>query len=79
MVRSKPMTINMKLEPVTVRSEFGHQYDYFHEDIDPCFPIPLINGIDLTIFADSDHCHDKLTGISVSGLIVFLASTPIHW
>jgi hypothetical protein len=64
---------------VKVISDFGNQYTYFHEDIDPRFPPPLIEGLETTIFADSDHGHDKVTGRSITGLIAFLGSTPIHW
>ena len=49
--------------------DFAHQYSYFKEDIDPQFPMQLMDELDITMFADSDNGHDKVTGRSITGLI----------
>jgi hypothetical protein len=36
-------------------------------------------GLDISIFFDSDHAHDKVTGRSISGVVVLVGSTPIIW
>ncbi len=43
--------------------------------------MPTFDGteLSLTVFADSDHGHDRLTGKSVSGIFVLLGSAPILW
>ncbi len=33
----------------------------------------------MSIFFDSDHGYDKVTGRSMSGIIVLVGSTPIIW
>ena len=35
--------------------------------------------MDMNIFVDADHGHDKITGRSVTGMIAFVGSTPIQW
>ena len=59
--------------------EFGHQYKYYTEEIDPYFPEFLIPELEITIFCDSDHAHDLVTGRSITGLIAFVGSTPVYW
>ena len=54
----------MKLKP-----DFGHQYCEFEEEID----------LEATIFADSNHGRDKVTGKLITDLIGLLRSTPINW
>ena len=31
------------------------------------------------MFVDADHAHNKITGRSITGLVVFVGSTPIIW
>ena len=59
--------------------EFGHQYKYFKEELDPYFPTPGIAELEINIFSDSDHAHDKVTGRSITGLMAFVGSTPVYW
>ena len=59
--------------------DFGHQYKYYTEEMDPFFPDPTVNELATTIFCDSDHAHDLVTGRSITGLIAFVGSTPVHW
>ena len=44
--------------------DFGHQYKYYTEEMDPFFPDPTVNKLATTIFCDSDHAHDLVTGRS---------------
>ena len=59
--------------------DFTHQYGFFKEEIDPHFPKPKIPELPLTIFSDADHAHDLVTGRSVTGILAFVGSTPVHW
>jgi hypothetical protein len=43
------------------------------------FPEPLGAELATTIFFDSDHAHDKITGRSISGVIVMVGRTPVIW
>ena len=35
--------------------------------------------LEFSIFVDSNHGHDKITGKSVNGIIMFVGRTLIHW
>ncbi len=59
--------------------DFVEQYAYAREEIDPKFPKPMGPELDISIFFDSDHAHDKVTGRSISGIVVLVGSTPIIW
>lgn len=78
-INPDPPTIDLEYEDVSVHTDYGYQYDYFREDLDPRFPEPLVPELDINIFCDSDHAHDKLTGRSITALLGFVGSTPIIW
>jgi hypothetical protein len=59
--------------------DLTEQYAYTREELDHKFPRPLGKEMDVSIFFDSDHAHDKKTGRSISGVIVMVGSTPIIW
>ena len=57
--------------------DFGTQYHYFKEELDPRFPEPKIEELKISIFCDANHEHDKRTGRSITGIIVFVGSTLV--
>ena len=64
---------------MAIKEDFGYQYSYFTKDIDPRFPEPLSAKLDINIFVNADHGHDKVTGRSITGLIALVGSTPVIW
>ena len=56
--------------------DFGNQYD-MKEEIDDKLPEPLMDELDVTIFVDSNHGHDLVTGKSITGVIIFVGRTPV--
>ena len=52
-------------------------YPDAEEDVSINDPEPLGLALALTVYADSDHAHDHVTRRSISGILVFIASTPI--
>lgn len=66
-------------EPVDFEPDFEDQYGYAKEELDPMFPEPLGDELTTSIFFDSDHAHDKVTGRSISGTITMVGRTPIVW
>ena len=78
-INPKPPTIDPKYEIVKLKEDFGGQYRYFHEDLDPKFPAPLVPEMAVNIFVDANHAHDKVTGRSVTGLLCFVGCTPVLW
>jgi len=59
--------------------DFGNQYDNFEEEIDEKIPKPIMKELDVTIFVDSNHGHDLVTGKSITGVIIFVGRTPIKY
>ena len=56
--------------------ELGALYPDSAKELDANIPTPLVEEIRITVFVHSDHGHDKLTRISITGLIAFLSRTP---
>lgn len=79
LINPDPPRIDIEYEDVKVKTDYGYQYDYFKEDIDPRFPTPLISELDINVFCDADHAHDKLTGRSITAILGFVGSTPTIW
>ena len=75
---TKP-NINVEYEVTAFSKDFGTQYSYFKEDLDPQFPAPLLDKLECNIFVDADHGHDKVTGRSITGILGFVGSTPAIW
>jgi len=75
----RPPTVPTDFERVAIKEDFGYQYSYFTKDIDPRFPEPLSAELDINIFVDGDHGHDKVTGRSITSLITLVGSTPVIW
>ena len=60
------------------KPDFGNQYCKSNEELDPTFPEPLMKEIRTTIFVDSNHGNEKVTGKSLTGLMSLLGSTPAN-
>lgn len=59
--------------------DFSEQYAYAKEEIDYQFPEPMGQELEVSVFFDSDHAHDTVTGRSISGVIVMVGSTSTIW
>jgi hypothetical protein len=59
--------------------ELGDQYPGAFEEIDANLPKPLIDEIEITVFVDSDHAHDKVSRRSITGLLIFVGRTPVFY
>lgn len=73
------VTAPVNLEDQPNYKEFTHQYKYYTKELDPHFPRPIVPELDITIFCNSDHVHDLVTGRSITGLLAFVGSTHVHW
>jgi len=58
---------------------FLEDYPDAKEEIDPSLPTPYGSELQTSIFFDADHAHDHVTCHSITGLILFVGSTPVHW
>jgi hypothetical protein len=43
------------------------------------FPKPPGEELKINIYFESDHAHDKVTGRSISGVVIYVGGTPIIW
>ena len=59
--------------------ELGDLYPDAAEELDANLPTPLVQEISIAVFVDSDHGNDKVTIISIMGLIAFLGRTPAFY
>ena len=59
--------------------ELGALYPDATEELDANLPTSLVEEISITVFVDSDHGHNKVTRISITGLIAFLGWTPAFY
>ena len=75
----RPTIIDNDYEKLMPEHDFGTQYHYFKEEIDPRFPEPVVDELKISFFCDANHGHDKVTGRSTTGIIIFVGSTPILW
>ena len=56
--------------------KLGALYPNAAKELDANLPTSLVGGISITVFVDSDHGHDEVTRISITGLIAFFGWTP---
>ena len=71
-VNPKNPLISLQYEEVDLKEDFGNQYCYFKEEIDPQFPEALMKELPISISCDADHGHNKTTGQSITGIIFVL-------
>ena len=62
-----------------LRPNFLQDYPDAREEVDPGFPKPFGTPLETTIVVDSNHAHDLKTRRSLTGIIVFVGSTPVTW
>ena len=65
-INPKPPEFDIDATEVPTPQDFGSQYHYFSKEIDPRFPKALVDEMDINIFVDVDHEHDKVTGRSIT-------------
>ena len=63
--------------------DFLADYDYVIPDEEAehnlICPDPIGPPLQVSVFFDSDHAHDKKTRRSITGLLGFVGSTPVSW
>jgi hypothetical protein len=60
-----------------------HNWKEFYPDAVEDLPIntpeALGNAVHTSLFVDADHAHDQVTRRSVTGILLFVNSTPVKW
>ena len=76
---SRPLLIDDELLTDSFHPDFLEDYPDAKEDIAQDFPASYGTELHTTVFFDADHAHDTVTRRSISGLLVFVGSTPVIW
>eukprot|EP00957_Ditylum_brightwellii_P171867 13083971-Ditylum_brightwellii.AAC.1 len=68
------------INPTLLPLDLDYQrYSYFKEELDPRFSEPFLEELDLHVFCDADHGPDKVTGKTITGIMLAVGSTPVTW
>ena len=78
-VDSRPLLVDDELKSDSFHPDFLEDYPDAREDIDDGLPAPHGAELMTSVFFDADHAHDQVTRRSISGIIVFVGSTPVLW
>jgi len=69
--------------PRVVQEEYTQDdlglYSDAEEERDPAEPEPIDEELPITIFVDADHAHEQTTRRSVTGIVIYVGSTPVIW
>ena len=76
---SGKLVLDPSLEVSSFHPDFLEDYDVKPEEVDPNMPKAFGPELSTSVFFDADHAHDLRTRRSVSGIIVFVGSTPVLW
>ncbi|KAI2501305.1 Reverse transcriptase (RNA-dependent DNA polymerase) [Fragilaria crotonensis] len=76
---SRPLLVDDGLRSDSFHPDFLDDYPDAAEDVASDFPTPYGTELETSVFFDADHAHDHVTRRSISGLIVFVGSTPVIW
>lgn len=78
-VDSRPLLVDAELRSASFHPDFLEDYPDAHEDVSTDFPPCYGRELETAVFFDADHAHDHVTRRSISGLLVFVGSTPVIW
>jgi hypothetical protein len=78
-VDSRPLLVDHELQSESFHPDFLEDYPDAAKDVASNFPTPVGCELETSIFFDADHAHDHATRRSISGLLVFVGSTPVLW
>ena len=78
-IDSRPLVIDDELRRDSFHPDFLEDYPDANEDVGTDFPEAFGPELETSVFFDADHAHDHVTRRSISGLLVFVGSTPVLW
>ena len=59
--------------------DFKEEYPEAVEEIGDYLLTPLVDELEITVFVDSNHAHDKVTRLSVTGIIILVGRTHVFY
>ena len=78
-IDSTPINMSKLPKVDKLQPDFLNEYNDAKEDIGNGHPPPRGRELQVTVMCDSDHAHDQKTRRSITGIIVFIGSTPVLW
>lgn len=78
-MNSFPLDVAEELQQESFHPDFLDDYPDATEEIGNNYPQPYGRSLQTSVFFDADHAHDHKTRRSISGLIIFVGSTPVSW
>jgi hypothetical protein len=76
---SCPLIIEEELHQKSIHPDFLEDYDGAKDEIGDGLPEAFGRELETSVFFDADHAHDHQTRHSITGIIVFVGSTPVLW
>ncbi|KAI2510964.1 Reverse transcriptase (RNA-dependent DNA polymerase) [Fragilaria crotonensis] len=76
---SRPLLVDDELKTTSFHPDFLEDDPDASEDIDGAFPTAYGTELATSVVFDADHAHDHVTRRSISGITVFVGSTPVIW
>ena len=68
-----------RIQGEVIKHNWGELYPDAIEELPHDMPTPKGKPVLITGYVDADHAHDLVTRRSVTGVLLFLNSTPIKW
>jgi hypothetical protein len=69
----------MEVSTPSFHPDFLEDYPDAKEEVALHMPTPYGKEMKMSVFFDADHAHDKKTRRSITGIILFVGSTPVLW
>ena len=76
---SRPLLVDDTLKQSSFHPDFLDDYSNATEEVPEDLPEVMGEMLETSIFFDADHAHDRRTWHLISGIIVFVGSTPVVW
>jgi hypothetical protein len=76
---SCPLIIEEELHQKSFHPDFLEDYDGAKEEIGDGLLEAFGRELESSVFFDANHAHDHQTWRSITGIIVFVGSTPVLW
>jgi len=82
LINSNPLRVDEVLKKSSFHPDFLEDYPDAREEArfeDTIYPESRGKELETSIFFDADHAHNTVSRRSISGIIVFVGSTPVQW
>ena len=76
-MNSRPLKVDPELKHNNFYPDFYEDYPDAEEEIPKDLPTAYGNELETSIFFDADYVYDIATRRSITGLILFVGSTPV--